>query len=180
MCVRQCDRVRVNASHLFVSLKRERKRKWGCEHACTLSVRKRGCPCVCVCMCSIACVCASERASVCVCVCAHGPPPLSPCSVGSAGNVTPVPGIAASLDPGNSDDRNRRLLPLRRTHCLATGSPHTRPKPFLKASSSFAAVPLLLFLLCFSPPHVLFVLLATLTSSLRPLLLLFLCWFINA
>lgn len=70
---------------------------------------------------------------LCVCVC-------SPCSVSSAGNVTPVPGIAASLDPGNSDDRNRRLLPLRRAYCLATGSLHTRPKPLPKASYSFAAI----------------------------------------
>lgn len=109
--------------------------------------------------------CAASSVNACVyvwiwceCVCVNVSPPLvPPCAVGSAGNVTPVPGIAASLDPGNSDDRNRRLLPLRRTHCLATGSPHTRPKPFLKASSSFAAVPacllflpLLLFLLIIS------------------------------
>lgn len=129
---------------------------WACLHT---SVRKRGCPCVCY-------THAQHRVSMRVCMYGFGvsvcawmcpPPPVPPCAVGSAGNVTPVPGIAASLDPGNSDDRNRRLLPLRRTHCLATGSPHTRPKPFLKASSSFAAVPacllflpLLLFLLIIS------------------------------
>lgn len=59
----------------------------------------------------------------------HGTP-LSFCSFGSGGNVTLVTGIAAILDPGNSDDRNRHLLPLQHTHCLATGSPHTFPKPF--------------------------------------------------
>lgn len=139
---------------LFVSLKGERKHKWGCEHACTLSVRKRGCMHVWF---------VYVHVQQCVRVSAHGPPPLSPCLVGSAGNVTPVPGIAASLDPGNSDDRNRCLLPLRRTHRLATGSPHTLPKPFLKPSSSFAAVfvsPLFL-----SSTFLRLVLLATLTSS---------------
>lgn len=157
VCVCVC--VCVKTSHLFISLKRDWTCKRGCEHACTqvcVSVgvhacvtlmRSIECPCVCVCM---------DLVWVCVRECVP-PPPVPPCAVGSAGNVTPVPGIAASLDPGNSDDRNRRLLPLRRTHCLATGSPHTRPKPFLKASSSFAAVPacllflpLLLFLLIIS------------------------------
>ncbi|MEQ2268922.1 hypothetical protein XENORESO_018794 [Xenotaenia resolanae] len=82
-------------------------------------------------------VCVIVGVSVSVCVKA----PLPPCSFGSPGNVTPVPGIAASLDPGSSNDRNRLLLPLWRTHCLATGSPHTHPKAFLKPSSSFANVP---------------------------------------
>lgn len=80
----------------------------------------------------MACSCAC--AVVHACSCPHHPngTPLSFCSFGSGGNVTPVPGIAASLDPGNSDDRNRHLLPLQHTHCLATGSPHTFPKPFSK------------------------------------------------
>lgn len=101
------------------------------------------CPGLCLCLDSAITFCLSDlskkecvRAFLmcsCVCVC-------SPCSVSSAGNVTPVPGIAASLDPGNSDDRNRRLLPLRRAYCLATGSLHTRPKPLPKASYSFAAI----------------------------------------
>lgn len=148
----------VKTSHLFISLKRDWTCKRGCEHACTQ---------VCVSVGVHACYThAQHRVSMRVCMYGFGvsvcawmcpPPPVPPCAVGSAGNVTLVPGIAASLDPGNSDDRNRRLLPLRRTHCLATGSPHTRPKPFLKASSSFAAVPacllflpLLLFLLIIS------------------------------
>lgn len=90
----------------------------------------------------LACMCVGVQMRgmlMCMCSCArmfvppppHGTP-LSFCSFGSAGNVTPVPGIAASLDPGNSDDRNRHLLPLQHTHCLATGSPHTFPKPFSK------------------------------------------------
>lgn len=103
------------------------------------------------------------RCVACSCACAHmfvpSPPhgtPLFLCSFGSGGNVTPVPGIAASLDPGNSDDRNRLLLPLQHTHCLATGSPHTFPKPFSKG---------VFFNRCrsrsppsgFFPPHALFV-----------------------
>lgn len=160
--MRECACVNVNVSvcvktsGLLVGLKREWKCKWGCEHACTSSVHKCGCP-------------HAWFAYVHVqqCVRAHGPPPLpfSPCLVGSAGNVTPVPGIAASLDPGNSDDRNRHLLPLRRTHCLATGSPHTRPKPFSKGvffvhcpHCSPPSLMLLWFLLCLFPPPVLFVL----------------------
>lgn len=90
----------------------------------------------------LACMCVGVQMRgmlMCMCSCARmfvpSPPhgtPLSFCSFGSGGNVTPVPGIAASLDPGNSDDRNRHLLPLQHTHCLATGSPHTFPKPFSK------------------------------------------------
>lgn len=90
----------------------------------------------------LTCICVGVQMHgmlMCMCSCARmfvPPPPhstpLSLRSFGSGGNVTPVPGIAASLDPGNSDDRNRRLLPLQHTHCLATGSPHTFPKPFSK------------------------------------------------
>lgn len=112
-------------------------------------------------------VCVSVGVHMCgslMCMCSSACMFMAPSSftlLSSGGNVTPVPGIATSLDPGNSNDRNRRLLPLRHTRCLATGSPHTRPKPFQKASSSFIAIPaaslpLLLFLHCFLSQDVLF------------------------
>lgn len=80
----------------------------------------------------VACSCACAVVHACLCPPLHPTALLSLRSFGSGGNVTPVPRIAASLDPGNSDDRNRHLLPLQHTHCLATGSPHTFPKPFSK------------------------------------------------
>lgn len=104
--------------------------EWGCEGASTFSMHICGC---------------SHAWLAHVQLCRHvfappfpTPPPTWHSSLrrsfGSVGNATPVPGIAASLDPGNSDDRNRHLLPLQQAHCLATGSPHAFPKPFLKAS----------------------------------------------
>lgn len=122
-----------------------------------------------------------------MCMCSSACMFMAPSSftlLSSGGNVTPVPGIATSLDPGNSNDRNRRLLPLRHTRCLATGSPHTRPKRFQKASSSFIAIPaapLPSLFSCFSTVSSLkMYFFAILASSPRHLLLLLLpLWFIS-
>lgn len=54
-----------------------------------------------------------------------------PSPVGGISKVILAPGIAASLDPGNWNDRNSRFLPMCCAGRLATGSSHSFPPTLL-------------------------------------------------